>query len=79
MKWIITEKKKEIKKLSPHFCVETEQDEEKDQPHVKVIWDNHSTSEKVPHIRVMWDNEKPGKVKIEINGEEKSISEIRAI
>jgi len=27
----------------------------------------------------MWDNEKPGKVKIEINGEEKSISEIRAI
>jgi len=46
---------------------------------VKVIWDNHSTDDKIPHIRVMWDNEKPGKVKIEIDGEEKSLSEIHAI
>ena len=76
MNSIITEKKKKIKDLSPHFSIQTEQDEDEQHPHVKVIWDNHSTSPGIPRIKVMWDNDNPGKVKIEIDGEEKSLREL---
>ena len=78
MNLIITKKNKEKKYLSPHFSIQTEQDEEDMCPHVKVIWDNHSTLADIPHIRVMWDNENPRKIKIEIDGEERSLSEIHA-
>ncbi len=57
--------------------VEKEKKEDDKRPHIKITWDNHSESPQVPRIRVVWDNENPGKVKIEIDGEEKDMSEIR--
>ncbi len=74
--WIITKKIRK-KKPSPHFNILTEKSDDDQRDHVKVIWDNESTSKDVPHIKIVWDNDSPGNVKILIDGEEKNLKEIR--
>ena len=75
--FISTKKKMEKKIDTPHFRVETEGGTDRQNARVKVIWDNKSEVPGIPRIRVLWDNENPGKIKIEIDGEEKTLSKIR--
>ncbi|MFX1237119.1 MAG: hypothetical protein ACFFAS_10875 [Promethearchaeota archaeon] len=54
----------------PYFQVITEEEENKENSHVQVIWDNHSSIKDIPRIKVMWDNISPKKIRIFIDGEE---------